>query len=92
MKFEFCCVSFVWKKCVSREGSSITEDWDERAHTVEEVKAMLQLRRDAALNRDNILSHSFSQQVLIKASLLFLFDFRFVLFKAPFVCDLTFDL
>ncbi|KAL0538208.1 hypothetical protein IC582_027211 [Cucumis melo] len=49
--------------CVSREGSSITEDWDERAHTVEEVKAMLQLRRDAALNRDNILSHSFSQQI-----------------------------
>ncbi|XP_038906486.1 protein IQ-DOMAIN 1-like isoform X1 [Benincasa hispida] len=50
-------------KCVSREGSSITEDWDERTHTVEEVKAMLQQRRDAALNRDNILSHSFSQQI-----------------------------
>lgn len=77
MKFEFYCVSFVWKKCVSREGSSITEDWDERAHTVEEVKAMLQLRRDAALNRDNILSHSFSQQVLTCLSFI---SIRFSLF------------
>ncbi|KAG6575246.1 Protein IQ-DOMAIN 14 [Cucurbita argyrosperma subsp. argyrosperma] len=54
---------YVQDKCVSREGSSVTDDWDERAHTVEQVKAMLQHRRDSALNRDNILSQSFSQQI-----------------------------
>lgn len=47
----------------SREGSSIADDWDERPHTVEEVKAMLQHRKEAALKREKILSRALSQQV-----------------------------
>ncbi|KAL5572198.1 hypothetical protein UlMin_021795 [Ulmus minor] len=52
------------RKSMSREGSSITDDWDERPHTVEEVKAMLQHRKDAALKREKNLSQAFSQQKL----------------------------
>lgn len=43
----------------------MADDWDERPHTVEEVKAMLQHRKETAMKRDKTLSHSFSQQVLI---------------------------
>lgn len=49
----------------SREGSSIADDWDERAHTIEEVKAMLQQRKEAALKREKTLSQAFSQQVCL---------------------------
>ncbi|CAH2069294.1 unnamed protein product [Thlaspi arvense] len=53
------------RRSMSREGSSIAEDWDERPHTIEEVKAMLQQRRDTALRREsnNSLSQAFSQQI-----------------------------
>lgn len=47
----------------SREGSSIADDWDERPHTIEEVKAMLQHRKEAAIRREKTLSQAFSQQV-----------------------------
>lgn len=47
----------------SRDGSSIADDWDERPHTIEEVKAMLQHRKEAALKREKNLSQAFSQQV-----------------------------
>ncbi|CAO2835401.1 unnamed protein product [Amaranthus hypochondriacus] len=47
----------------SREPSSIAEDWDERPHTIEEVKAMLQSRKNAALKREKSLSQAFSQQM-----------------------------
>ncbi|MFQ6654205.1 hypothetical protein Gotur_025287 [Gossypium turneri] len=47
----------------SREGSSIADDWDERPHTVEEVKAMLQHRKEAALKREKSLSQALSQQM-----------------------------
>lgn len=47
----------------SREGSSIADDWDERPHTIEEVKAMLQTRKEAALKREKNLSQALSQQV-----------------------------
>ncbi|XP_022943978.1 protein IQ-DOMAIN 1-like [Cucurbita moschata] len=48
----------------SREGSStVTDDWDERPHSVEEVKAMLQHRKEIAMKRDRNLSHAFSQQI-----------------------------
>ncbi|KAK3038771.1 hypothetical protein RJ639_027358 [Escallonia herrerae] len=47
----------------SRDGSSIADDWDERPHTIEEVKAMLQNRKEAALKRERNLSHAFSQQM-----------------------------
>ncbi|KAA8516221.1 hypothetical protein F0562_019400 [Nyssa sinensis] len=51
------------RKSLSKDGSSIADDWDERPHTVEEVKAMLQNRKEAALKRDKTLSHAFSQQM-----------------------------
>ncbi|XP_027335903.1 protein IQ-DOMAIN 1 isoform X2 [Abrus precatorius] len=51
------------RKSMSREGSSIADDWDERPHTVEEVKAMLQQRKEAAMKRDKTLSQAFSQQI-----------------------------
>ncbi|GAB2224084.1 hypothetical protein Droror1_Dr00004831 [Drosera rotundifolia] len=47
----------------SRGPSSIADDWDERPHTIEEVKAMLQSRKKAALKREKSLSHAFSQQL-----------------------------
>ncbi|CAL1398717.1 unnamed protein product [Linum trigynum] len=40
-----------------RRSSSIAGDWDERLHTIEEVNAMLQQRKDAALNPQRNLSH-----------------------------------
>ncbi|KAK9279123.1 hypothetical protein L1049_012798 [Liquidambar formosana] len=51
------------KSSISREGSSIADDWDDRPHTVEEVKAMLQSRKEAALKREKTLSQAFSQQI-----------------------------
>ncbi|KAJ4905531.1 IQ-domain 17 [Raphanus sativus] len=45
------------RRSMSREGSSIAEDWEERPQTIQEVKAMLQERRD------NSLSKAFSQQI-----------------------------
>ncbi|KAL5859454.1 hypothetical protein ACOSQ4_000750 [Xanthoceras sorbifolium] len=51
------------RRSMSREGSSVAaDDWDERPHTIEEVKAMLQQRKDAALKREKTLSRAFSQQ------------------------------
>lgn len=47
----------------SRDGSSVADDWDDRPHTIEEVKAMLQSRKEAALKREKNLSHAFSQQI-----------------------------
>lgn len=51
------------RRSMSREGSSIADDWDERPHTIEEVKVMLQQRKEAALKRERTLSHAFSQQM-----------------------------
>ncbi|TYH40172.1 hypothetical protein ES332_D12G228800v1 [Gossypium tomentosum] len=53
------------RRSVSREGSSMADDWDERPHTVEKVKAMLQHRKEAALKREKSLSQALSQQVHI---------------------------
>ncbi|CAN8248200.1 unnamed protein product [Cochlearia groenlandica] len=47
----------------SREGSSIAEDWDERPHTIEQVKSMLQQRRDTAFLRRYTNNNAFSHQV-----------------------------
>ncbi|KAL7591539.1 hypothetical protein Lser_V15G31451 [Lactuca serriola] len=48
------------RRSMSRDGSSIADDWDERPHTIEEVKAMLQNR---AARRDKTLSQAFSQEM-----------------------------
>ncbi|XP_076955719.1 protein IQ-DOMAIN 17-like [Bidens hawaiensis] len=47
------------RRSMSRDGSSIADDWDERPHTIEEVKAMLQSR---AARREKTLSQAFSQE------------------------------
>ncbi|CAE5956314.1 unnamed protein product [Arabidopsis arenosa] len=52
------------RQSMSREGSSAAEDWDDRPHTIDEVKAMLQRRRDTALRHEKTnLSQAFSQQM-----------------------------
>ncbi|KAK4364189.1 hypothetical protein RND71_015547 [Anisodus tanguticus] len=50
------------RKSMSRDGSSIPDDWDERPHTIEEVQAMLRKRKEAALKRERTISDAFSQQ------------------------------
>ncbi|KAI7737229.1 hypothetical protein M8C21_012116 [Ambrosia artemisiifolia] len=47
------------RRSMSRDGSSIPDDWDDRPHTIEEVKAMLQSR---AARRERTLSQAFSQE------------------------------
>ncbi|KAK1422865.1 hypothetical protein QVD17_18154 [Tagetes erecta] len=47
------------RRSMSRDGSSIADDWDERPHTIEEVKAMLHSR---AARREKTLSQAFSQE------------------------------
>ncbi|KAE8693673.1 putative NAC domain-containing protein [Hibiscus syriacus] len=51
------------RSLVSKEGSSIADDWDERPHTIEEVKAMLEHRKEADLKREKNLSRALSQQM-----------------------------
>ncbi|XP_011025382.1 PREDICTED: protein IQ-DOMAIN 1 [Populus euphratica] len=51
------------RKSMSRESSSIADDWDDRPRTIEEVKAMLQRRKEAAFKREKTLSQAFSQQI-----------------------------
>ncbi|XP_042517817.1 protein IQ-DOMAIN 17-like [Macadamia integrifolia] len=51
------------RKSMSRDGSSIADDWDDRPHTVEEIQAMLQSRKEAALKREKALAYAFSQQI-----------------------------
>uniref|UniRef100_A0A0E0LQL8 DUF4005 domain-containing protein n=1 Tax=Oryza punctata TaxID=4537 RepID=A0A0E0LQL8_ORYPU len=49
----------------SRDGSSFAaaDDWDDRPRTIEEIQAMLQTRKDAALKRERALSYAFSHQI-----------------------------
>ncbi|XP_043718416.1 protein IQ-DOMAIN 17-like [Telopea speciosissima] len=51
------------RKSMSRDGSSIADDWDDRPHTVDEIQAMLQSRKEAALKREKALAYAFSQQI-----------------------------
>lgn len=51
--------SYHYLQHMSRDGSTIPDDWDERPHTIEEVKAMLQKRKEAALKCQRT---AFSQQ------------------------------
>ncbi|KAL0414890.1 UNVERIFIED_CONTAM: protein IQ-DOMAIN 14 [Sesamum radiatum] len=47
----------------SKPGTSIPDDWDERPHTIDEVKAMLQQReKTATLKHKRNLSQAFSEQ------------------------------
>ncbi|KAK8450751.1 hypothetical protein SEVIR_6G086100v4 [Setaria viridis] len=48
----------------SRDGSSFAaDDWDDRPRTIEEIQALLQTRKDAALKRERALSYAFSHQL-----------------------------
>ncbi|XP_039137538.1 protein IQ-DOMAIN 14-like [Dioscorea cayenensis subsp. rotundata] len=47
----------------SRDGSSFADDWDERPHTIQEIQALLQSRKEAVIRRERDLSHAFSQQL-----------------------------
>ncbi|KAF6136240.1 hypothetical protein GIB67_001649 [Kingdonia uniflora] len=48
---------------LSRDGSSIPDDWDDRPHRVEEIQAMLNSRKEASLNREKALAYAFSHQI-----------------------------
>ncbi|XP_020272427.1 protein IQ-DOMAIN 1-like [Asparagus officinalis] len=39
------------------------DDWDDRPRTIEDIQAMLQSRKEAALKRERALSYAFSHQV-----------------------------
>ncbi|CAL9112639.1 unnamed protein product [Musa textilis] len=47
----------------SRDGSSFADDWDDRPRTMEEIQAMLQVRKEAALKRERALSYALSHQL-----------------------------
>ncbi|XP_068635143.1 protein IQ-DOMAIN 17-like isoform X2 [Aristolochia californica] len=51
------------RKSLSREGSSIADDWDDRPHTLDEIQAMIQTRKEAALKREKALAYAFSHQI-----------------------------
>lgn len=55
--------SFYLVKDQSRDGSTVADDWDERPRTIEDIQALLQTRKEAALKREKSLSHAFSNQV-----------------------------
>ncbi|KAL6986509.1 hypothetical protein U1Q18_019869, partial [Sarracenia purpurea var. burkii] len=47
----------------SRDSSCIAEDWDERPRTFEQLDALFQTRKEAALMREKTLAHAFSEQI-----------------------------
>jgi accessory colonization factor AcfC len=52
----------------SRDESCIADDWihwDDHPQAIEEIQAMLQRAKEAALKRENALAHAFSHQVLL---------------------------
>ncbi|KAB5569271.1 hypothetical protein DKX38_003064 [Salix brachista] len=51
------------RKSMSRDSSSIADDWDDRPHSIEEVKAMFQRRKEGAFKREKTLSQAFYQQI-----------------------------
>ncbi|KAK9274716.1 hypothetical protein L1049_021967 [Liquidambar formosana] len=51
------------RKSLSRDGSCIADDWDDRPHKLEEIDAMLQSRKEAALKREKALAYAFSHQI-----------------------------
>ncbi|XP_068651291.1 protein IQ-DOMAIN 17-like [Aristolochia californica] len=58
-----CLQEIAERKSLSREGSSIPDDWDDRPHPIEEIQAMIQSRKEAALKREKALAYAFSHQI-----------------------------
>ncbi|KAL3832810.1 hypothetical protein ACJIZ3_007546 [Penstemon smallii] len=56
-------ISAARRSTTSKDGSRIPDDWDERPHTIDEVKTMLRKRKEAALKRERNLSQAFSEQM-----------------------------
>jgi hypothetical protein len=53
-------------KSMSRDESGIANDWipsDDHPQTIEDIQAMLQRAKEAALNREKALAHAFSHQM-----------------------------
>ncbi|XP_022860880.1 protein IQ-DOMAIN 1-like isoform X1 [Olea europaea var. sylvestris] len=50
------------RRSMSRDGSSIPENWDDRPHNIDELKAMLQNRKEAALRHERNLSQALPEQ------------------------------
>jgi accessory colonization factor AcfC len=51
----------------SKDESGIADEWihwDDHPQTIEDIQAMLQRAKEAALKRENALAHAFSHQVL----------------------------
>ncbi|XP_019710908.1 protein IQ-DOMAIN 18 [Elaeis guineensis] len=71
-KSSFSCDTSFWdskylqeleqRRSMSREGSSYADVWDDRPRTIEEIQAMVQSRKEAALKRERALSYAFSHQ------------------------------
>lgn len=51
------------KSTQSRGGSWIPEDWQDCPRTLQELDALLQAKKKAALTRERSLAHAFSQQI-----------------------------
>ncbi|KAK9122286.1 hypothetical protein Syun_019903 [Stephania yunnanensis] len=52
------------RRSLSRDGSSVMDDWDDRPQTFEEIQATLQCKKEAALKREKALAYAFSQQLI----------------------------
>lgn len=65
-KSSFSCDASIWESKhlqeFSERRSMSREEMEERPRTMEEIQALLQSRKDAALKREKALSYAFSQQ------------------------------
>ncbi|GMJ06303.1 IQ-domain 18 [Hibiscus trionum] len=51
------------RKSMSRDMSCTTDEWDDRPQASEEIEALLQNKREAALKREKALAYAFSNQI-----------------------------
>ncbi|XVF12857.1 hypothetical protein REPUB_Repub08aG0156000 [Reevesia pubescens] len=51
------------RKSMSRDMSCTTDEWDDRPRTSEEIEALLQNKKEAALKREKALAYAFSNQI-----------------------------
>ncbi|KAF9673105.1 hypothetical protein SADUNF_Sadunf11G0114100 [Salix dunnii] len=51
------------RKHMSRDVSSVLDDWDDRRCTNEEIEAMVESKKEAAIKREKALAYAFSSQI-----------------------------
>ncbi|XWS61515.1 hypothetical protein CRYUN_Cryun07bG0131700 [Craigia yunnanensis] len=51
------------RKSMSRDMSCTTDEWDDRQQRSEEIEALLQTKKEAALKREKALAYTFSNQI-----------------------------